>query len=155
VPGKLKVYISSTFLDMENARDKIIDRVNNGLSPYFELTEIMEKMKGDPANRTNVDICRAEVRKADLYILLTGKRYGSHPDVYKSKEGKLLQNAEGKSYTELEYDAACETITEKFYGIYKLELTDEFFTSATGHQRQAGRVLLKIQYQASPQHYFF
>jgi Domain of unknown function (DUF4062) len=125
--GKLKVYISSTFLDMQEAREKIIDRIHKGMSPYFELTEIMEKMSGDPTNRTNVDICLAEVRKADLYILITGKRYGSYPHTYTSKDGKLVDNTEKKSYTELEYEAACETLNDKFYGIYKLELTDEYF----------------------------
>jgi Domain of unknown function (DUF4062) len=127
---KLKLYISSTFLDMEHTRAKIIERIHKGLSPHFELTEIMEKMSGDPANRTNVDICRAEVRKADLYILLTGKRYGSYPETYLSKAGKQVINTEKKSYTELEYEAACETLNDKFYGIYKLELTDAYFADA-------------------------
>lgn len=127
--GKLKVYISSTFLDLQVPRDMIIKRIQEGLSEQFELTHIMEHMSGDFENRSNIDICLAEVRKADVYILLTGNRYGSHPQEFKNREGVIQPNTECRSYTELEYDTACETLPKKFYGVYKLLLTDNFFSS--------------------------
>ncbi len=126
---KLKVYISSTFLDLEVPRKLIMERVQKGLKDEFELTNIMEHMSGDGANRANIDICTAEVRKADVYFILIGNRYGSYPDKYSTKDGEQ-QNSLCKSYTEIEYDFACETLQQKFYGIYKLELADAFFEDA-------------------------
>ena len=86
-------------------------------------------MNGDAANRADIDICTAEVRKADVYFILIGNRYGSHPEKFTAKDG-VQQNKLCKSYTEIEYDFACETLQQKFYGIYKLELTDAFFEDA-------------------------
>lgn len=126
---KLKVYISSTFLDLEIPRKTIMERVQKGLKDEFELTNIMEHMSGDGANRANIDICTAEVRKADVYFILVGNRYGSHPEKFTTKEGEQ-ENTKGKSYTEIEYDFACDTLQNKFYAIYKLELTEAFFTDA-------------------------
>jgi len=126
---KLKVYISSTFLDLEVPRKTIMERVQKGLKDEFELTNIMEHMSGDGANRADIDICTAEVRKADVYFILVGNRYGSHPEKFTTKDGVQL-NTNGKSYTEIEYDFACDTLQQKFYAIYKLELTDAFFADA-------------------------
>jgi hypothetical protein len=127
--SKLKVYISSTFLDLEVPRKTIMERVQKGLKDEFELTNVMEHMSGDGANRANIDICTAEVRKADVYFILVGNRYGSHPEKFTTKDGEQL-NTNGKSYTEIEYDFACDTLQQKFYAIYKLELTDAFFADA-------------------------
>ncbi len=124
--SKLKIYISSTFLDLQATRKVIIERIQMGLSDYFELTQIMEKMAGDPLNRSNEEVCIDEVRQADVYIILIGKRYGSHPKNIRDQNNST-PNESGKSYTELEYDAACAIHKEKFTGIYKFELTDEFF----------------------------
>ena len=126
---KLKVYISSTFLDLQVPRKLIMERIQKGLKDEFELTNIMEHMSGDGANRANIDICTAEVRKADVYFILVGNRYGSYPDKYSTKDGEQL-NALCKSYTEIEYDFACDTLQQKLYAIYKLELTDAFFEDA-------------------------
>jgi hypothetical protein len=126
---KLKVYISSTFLDLELPREIIMERVQKGLKDKYELTNIMEHMKGDWQNRSNIDICLNEVRKADLYIILVGNRYGSHPEEFTGKDG-LKKNTEELSYTEIEYDMACDVLNRKFYGIYKMELTDAFFADA-------------------------
>ena len=126
---KLKVYISSTFLDLDVPRKIIMERIQKGLKDEFELTNIMEHMNGDAANRADIDICTAEVRKADVYFILIGNRYGSHPEKFTAKDG-VQQNKLCKSYTEIEYDFACETLQQKFYGIYKLELTDAFFEDA-------------------------
>ena len=126
---KLKVYISSTFLDLDVPRKIIMERIQKGLKDEFELTNIMEHMNGDAANRADIDICTAEVRKADVYFILIGNRYGSHPEKFTAKDA-VQQNKLCKSYTEIEYDFACETLQQKFYGIYKLELTDAFFEDA-------------------------
>jgi len=127
--SKLKLYISSTFIDLEDVRKKILDHIHFRLPEYFEFTEVMEMMRGDGANRMDIDICLANVMDADVYILLTGARYGSFPPRYKNRQGKIIENEAEKSYTELEYDAACENFTHKLYHIYKFELTDHFFST--------------------------
>lgn len=130
--NKLKVYISSTFLDMEPLRKQILAEIQGGLPEWFEFTEVMERMKmtnGNGENRPSIDVCLANVREADIYVLLTGKRYGSWPESYSDAYCNLLQNTEKKSYTWLEYETACDTRKKRRH-IYQLEITDDFFEKA-------------------------
>ncbi|MES2681767.1 MAG: DUF4062 domain-containing protein [Bacteroidota bacterium] len=116
--SKPKLYISSTFCDLEDTRAFIRTKINDHLQDFFEFTEIMENMKGENGrNEPDIDTCLNNVRKADVYILIIGKRYGSCP------QGRTDQ----KSYTHLEYEAACVTRASKRLLIYKIELTDDFF----------------------------
>ncbi len=129
--GKLKVYISSTYLDLVPVRKIILDKINKDLNEDFEFTEIMENMRlADGQNRPDIDICLSNVRKADVYIILLGKRYGSFPAQYTDSKGKVIENKDARSYTQLEYEAACERVDVKKYHIYKIELTDAFFAQA-------------------------
>lgn len=125
--SKLKVYISSTFRDMEDVRSHIIDRIRVGLTDNFELSKVMEMMHGDLLNRPNIDFCLDEVRNADLYIILVGNRYGSHTDYYHNEENIKTQNTDCLSYTELEYVTAEATLEKRLYGIYKFHITEDFF----------------------------
>jgi len=127
--SKLKVYISSTFRDMEDVRSHIIDIIRNKLPDFFELSKIMELMHGNPLNRPNIDDCLSEVRKADLYIILVGDRYGSFPDYYHDENDIRIENTDKLSYTELEYQIAEQTLQSKLYGIYKFRITEAFFSS--------------------------
>lgn len=120
---KLKVYISSTFRDLKEIRKGLMDRVHQGLKKDYELTTIMERMTGDFKNEGIADQCRNEVRNANLYILLIGNRYGAPAPYYKDKDNFRVENTDGLSYTELEFDAAVETLSEKFYGIIKLDVS--------------------------------
>ncbi|WP_374172685.1 DUF4062 domain-containing protein [Flavobacterium tructae] len=120
---KLNIYISSTFRDMKGIREGIMERVHEGLNKDYELTTIMEYMTGDFKNEGIADQCRNEVMKANLYILLIGDRYGSPAPYYKDKNDARVENTDGLSYTELEFDAAVEMLSEKFYGIIKLDVS--------------------------------
>ena len=93
----LKLYISSTFLDMVPVRKKILDTIRNNLHNYFELTDVMEMMRGDGENRSNIDICLANVKAADVYIILVGKRFGSAPTQFNDLKGDPVMNTEGRS----------------------------------------------------------
>ena len=90
------------------------------------MTRIMEMMEGDYSARTNLQICLDEVKSADLYIILIAGRHGSYPEFLNQADPPLL-NKDRKSYTQLEYECACEVFKEKYYGILKLHLTDDFF----------------------------
>ena len=116
---------------MQITREKILQAIQYNLHSSFELTDVMEMMRGDGENRWNIDICLKNVRLADVYIILIGKRFGSAPEQYTNMEKCCIQNAEGKSYTQLEYETACEVQKKKRYHIYKLELTEAFFAAET------------------------
>jgi len=131
IMADLKIYLSSTYLDMAQAgiRKSIIDKIQGAFTEFFGLSKIMEQMKGDSRNRTNMDFCLDEVRHADLYIILVADRYGSSPETYLDENRIEQKNEQLLSYTELEYDTAQRVIAKKFYGIYQFYITDKFFAS--------------------------
>ncbi|MGK4568597.1 DUF4062 domain-containing protein [Flavobacterium sp. 3HN19-14] len=93
-----KVYISSTFIDYADIRQKFIDLLNKDLYKWYGLNWIMESMRSNGDNTSPVQLCMDEVKRSDIYILIIGDRYGSETEV----NGKM------QSYTEHEFDAAME-----------------------------------------------
>ena len=88
-----KVYISSTYKDLTVYREAIRDMFQyKGLQDEFTLVS-MEGYVSENAKRA-IDVCLEDVRKADIYILILAKRYGS------IVEGSAI------SYTESEYNEA-------------------------------------------------
>ena len=88
-----KVYISSTYKDLVVYRDAIRDMFQfKGLQDEYTLVS-MEGYVSENGKR-GIDVCLEDVRKADIYILILAKKYGS------IVEGK------GISYTEMEYREA-------------------------------------------------
>ena len=84
-----KVFVSSTFKDLRNVREKIVRELNvKGHVPRG--MEFFPGTPGDPLSQI-----REEIDESDFYILIVGERYGQIPD------------GEELSYTELEYDYAC------------------------------------------------
>ena len=95
--AKPRVFISSTFLDMESVRDDLRDYFVNELSWEPVLFE-----KGGvyyDANRPIDKSCYAQVPTCDLFILLIGGRYGSPDSSEESKNNYV-------SVTTKEYRAA-------------------------------------------------
>ncbi|WP_462222107.1 DUF4062 domain-containing protein [Ferruginibacter sp.] len=88
-----KVYISSTYKDLTVYREAIRDMFQyKGLQDEFTLVS-MEGYVSENAKRA-IDVCLEDVRKADIYILILAKRYGS------------IVEGTGISYTESEYNEA-------------------------------------------------
>lgn len=84
----MKVYISSTFKDLEEYRDSVriaIQRLRN-------TTVMMEHYTAD--SQTPLDKCLSDVSESDIYIGIIAWRYG------------FIPNEEEKSITELEYRQA-------------------------------------------------
>ena len=88
-----RVYISSTFRDLKDHREKVIDFFQK-FPDKFDLIA-MENYVAE--NITPVDRCVQDVKSCDIYILLLANRYGFIP------EGAEI------SVTEMEYKAARET----------------------------------------------
>lgn len=85
------VYVSSTFVDLAQHRAAL----KVALEKAQYVVECIEKY---PAfDKRPLDKCRADVARADVYVLLIAHRYG-----YRPTEG----NPDGKSITQLEYEEA-------------------------------------------------
>ena len=90
---KYQVFVSSTFLDLSEARQDAIRNI-------LDLGHIPAGMELFPAADINqLDYIKKVIDECDYYLLIMGGRYGS-------------MDADGVSYTEREYDYAVET--EKF-----------------------------------------
>src|SRR5690606_1452350 len=84
------VFISSTFTDLQEERQV-------ALKAILEAGHIpagMELFASD--NKTMLEYIRKWIKQSDMVILMIGNRYGS------------VEEESGKSYTQLEYEYACE-----------------------------------------------
>ncbi len=100
-----KVYISSTYKDLTVYREAIRDMFQyKGLQDEFTLVS-MEGYVSENAKRA-IDVCLEDVRKADIYILILAKRYGS------------IVEGTGISYTESEYNEALKVAQQN--PLYKI-----------------------------------
>ena len=74
-----KVYISSTFKDLDNIRSQIISIIQDAdiLGNYYDIEYIMESMKTFGNSETALQQCLKAVSNADVYILIIGNWYGS------------------------------------------------------------------------------
>lgn len=84
----LKVFVSSTYEDMIPYREAASDAITS----LEHLPIGMEHFTSSPEKP--LDVCLADVRRCNLYVLLIGMRYGS------------VDSDTGKSFTELEYEEA-------------------------------------------------
>ena len=95
-----KVYLSSTFRDLEAHRKAILE-----LFAYISASFQITAMEGYTAEDTSaLKKCIADVQQCDFYILLLANRYGHIP-----QNNNLNQNPERKSITEIEYDTAVKS----------------------------------------------
>lgn len=86
---RYQVFISSTFRDLENERQA-------ALAAVLELGHFPAGMEAFPAASTTPwDLITKIISESDYYVLIIGGRYGSTDE-------------EGVSYTEREYDLACD-----------------------------------------------
>lgn len=104
---KSKVYISSTFKDLESFRGLVIKEFESEFSESFELSRIMEYMYDNGKNVPFVEDCLNEVKESDVYLLILGNRVGTN-----------VPNSD-KTYTELEYETALKNGKRVFRFINK------------------------------------
>ena len=83
----MKIFISSTYEDLKNARKEaitIVDRIGQAIA--------MEKFFA--SNHQSKDVCLKRLQECDAIVLILGFKYGS------------IDKAEGVSFTEIEYNTA-------------------------------------------------
>lgn len=100
---KYQVFISSTYLDLKEERQKVVEAVLNAghIPAGMELFHA-----GD---ETQKELIEEWINESDIYVLLLGGRYGSI-------------DADGVSYTQWEYNKAAELGKPRF----SLVLTEDY-----------------------------
>ncbi|MBK8337066.1 MAG: DUF4062 domain-containing protein [Sterolibacteriaceae bacterium] len=86
-----RVYLSSTFVDLKDFREKVLERLRRAQSVVVAM-EDYAAFDARPADK-----CLADVASCDIYIGVLGRRYGYVP---------LDDNPEQLSITEMEYRRA-------------------------------------------------
>jgi site-specific recombinase XerD len=104
---KLQVFVSSTYLDLKNERQKAVE----GILRSKHIPAGMELFI--PSDKTQWEIIKEWIKDSDLLLLILGGRYGS------------IEPESGKSYTHLEYDFA---IFNKI-PVFAIVLNDQFLAN--------------------------
>lgn len=121
---KYQVFISSTYKDLIEERQKVVEAILNA----GHIPAGMELFKSGPKQE---DTIREWIQQSDIYVLILGARYGT-------------LNSEGISYTHWEYNLAKELGKPMF----SLVLTEDYINSALKEER------LKVNdIERSNQHY--
>lgn len=115
--NRLKVYISSTFLDLEQYRTTLIREFEGTYASGFRLSTVMERMFQDGRDhRPILEICLDEVKESKIYFLIVDSRSGACPP------------GMDKTYTEYEYDTALADKNNKLiYRFVSKEINEEKF----------------------------
>ncbi|RUR39903.1 DUF4062 domain-containing protein [Clostridium perfringens] len=109
---KLQIFISSTYLDLQEEREAAVEAV-------LESKHIPAGMELFRAgNRSQLETIKKWIDESDIYMLILGGRYGS------------IEPDSGKSYTHLEYKYALE----KEIPIFAVVLKDEFLYKKASNQ---------------------
>lgn len=109
-----KVYLSSTFRDLEAYRKAILE-----LFKYISDDFTITAMEGYTAeDMSALQKCVSDVEKCDIYILLLANRYGHIPE-------NNLQNPHRKSITQLEYETAIHPANKKKVLVYLADVNNQ------------------------------
>nr|WP_304214898.1 DUF4062 domain-containing protein [Fredinandcohnia onubensis] len=104
---KLQVFVSSTYLDLKNERQKAVE----GILRSKHIPAGMELFI--PSDKTQWEIIKEWIKDSDLLLLILGGRYGSvEPD-------------SGKSYTHIEYEFALSNSIP----VFAIVLNDQFLAN--------------------------
>jgi site-specific recombinase XerD len=117
VEKKLQVFVSSTYLDLINERQKAVE----GILRSKHIPAGMELFI--PSDKTQWEIIKEWIRDSDLLILILGGRYGS------------IEPESGKSYTQLEYEFA---ISNKI-PVFAIVLNEQFLAN-----KKSKKIELKV-----------
>lgn len=115
--GKYKVYISSTYRDLKNHRQQVIEFFRKKtIGEIFDLIS----MEGYVADNTEPAIeCLQDVAQCDIYILIIGNRYGYIPPNTSVNPAQL-------SITELEYRTAVSDPQKNILAFFGDETDTQF-----------------------------
>lgn len=110
---KLQIFISSTFIDLQEERQAAVEAIlsSNNIPAGMELFQA--------GNNSQLETIKKWINESDIYMLILGGRYGS------------IEPVSMKSYTQLEYEYASSTGIPVFTVI----LSDEFLKEKAKHSR--------------------
>ncbi|MHA7138625.1 DUF4062 domain-containing protein [Rossellomorea arthrocnemi] len=114
---KLQIFVSSTYLDLISERQKAVE----GILRSKHIPAGMELFI--PSDKSQWEIIKEWIRDSDVLLLLLGGRYGS------------IEPISGKSYTQLEYEFACENDIP----VCAIVLNDQFLAN-----KKSGDINLKV-----------
>ncbi|ELC8438330.1 DUF4062 domain-containing protein [Clostridium perfringens] len=109
---KLQIFISSTYLDLQEEREAAVEAVLGSK----HIPAGMELFRA--GNKSQLETIKKWINESDIYMLILGGRYGS------------IEPDSGKSYTQLEYEYALE----KEMPIFAVVLKDEFLYKKAANQ---------------------
>lgn len=109
---KLQIFISSTYLDLQEEREAAVEAVLGSK----HIPAGMELFRA--GNKSQLETIKKWIDESDIYMLILGGRYGS------------IEPDSGKSYTQLEYEYALE----KGIPIFAVVLKDEFLYKKAANQ---------------------
>ena len=84
--ASFNVFVCSTFDDLEQEREAVLDAIRR-VQQRHNAMEFFGARPGRP-----IDVCLDEVRKSDLLVVIVGEKYGSLPP------------GMGVSYSQAEYE---------------------------------------------------
>jgi Domain of unknown function (DUF4062) len=73
MPESFTVFVCSTFDDLEQEREAVLDAIRRVKSRHNAM-EFFGARPGRP-----IDVCLDEVRRSDLLVVIVGEKYGSLP----------------------------------------------------------------------------
>lgn len=134
----IRIFISSTYKDLKDVRDRILKFVKAlGTAPIS-----METFGSDP--NTSKEVCLSNVRKSNYFILISGTRYGD------------IDKETGKGYTELEYDEAVKQDIPVFPYLLSPEAkvnAEEIFAESEEHRSKLKAFKAKLKDKHNPDYY--
>lgn len=109
---KLQIFISSTYLDLQEEREAAVEAVLGSK----HIPAGMELFRA--GNKSQLETIKKWIDESDIYMLILGGRYGS------------IEPESRKSYTQLEYEYALK----KGIPIFAVVLKDEFLYKKAANQ---------------------
>lgn len=123
---KLQVFVSSTFIDLKDERQKAVE----GILKAGHIPAGMELFTADSRNQW--DVIQDWIKESDVLMLILGGRYGS------------VEPSTGISYTEMEYRFALENNIP----VFAVVLNDQFLAD-----KKSKNINLEVYEKAEPQKY--
>ena len=110
----LRIFISSTFIDMDEERNLLVKNILPQLREYCEKNSIYLTYvdlrwgitEEQSRNEETLSICLEEIEKCNVFIGMLGDRYGWVPEFITAEllmKEEWLKNHEGESITEIEF----------------------------------------------------
>lgn len=104
IKPNVPIFLSSTKQDLSDYREK----ANSTIKKFSNAVKGMEVFGAQ--TEKSIEVCKKEVKESRIFVLIVGMRYGS------------IESNSGKSFVELEYSQAVESVKEANVSADKKEI---------------------------------